>query len=278
MPERETLTFDDLRPYLLLQNGNYLYRIPYRGGFAVLKVYYGSRGTLSRLLKSTENVLLSGQTSYFPQTRRRIELECLEVWSRHGFRVFRTYDVDVIAPDCPPGGYTVFEYVDRPKLGAFMGDGAVPEDERFELWRRWLGEWGRRHEIAIAEREPRLVHENGDGKHVMLLEDGGFLWFDFEMIYRSRAHVDRHVSHEIVQYLWQITKTCSAIAERLIRETVEAYPSPERLQAAVDYFFRHPNHLHRVGRALDRTFSKRARKSTSKYRVAARIADALGSR
>ena len=119
------------------------------------------------------------------------------------------------------------------------------------------------------------MHENGDGKHVMLLDDGDFLWFDFEMVYRSRSGVAQHVSHEIVQYLWQMMKTCPDIAERMIRETVEHYPSRDRLRDAAAYFFRHPNLFHRWGRALDRKVSKRAKKPTSKYGVAARLEKAL---
>ena len=80
-----------------------------------------------------------------------------------------------------------------------------PLEERLALFRRFLPEWGRRHEIAVAEREPRLVHENGDGKHVMILPDA-LLWFDFEMIWRSRSAVRMHVAHEIIQYLWFLTR------------------------------------------------------------------------
>ncbi|MGA1489182.1 MAG: hypothetical protein ACO4B3_09275 [Planctomycetota bacterium] len=103
---REVLKFDDLTPYLLLKNGNFLYRVPFRDGEAVLKVYYGSRNTIEMALKSFENVVFGGQTSYMPRTRLRIERECLDLWASHGFRVFDRYDdVEVFAPNCPPGGY-----------------------------------------------------------------------------------------------------------------------------------------------------------------------------
>ena len=35
----ETLRFDTLKDKLLLKNGNYLYKVPYRDGHAVLKVW-----------------------------------------------------------------------------------------------------------------------------------------------------------------------------------------------------------------------------------------------
>lgn len=271
----ETLRFNDLQPFLLLKNGNYLYKVPFRDGWAVLKVYYGSRTQLQHVLKSLEN-LSAGQTSYMPKTRLRVERECLETWRQHGFRVFQTYpEVRVEAPGCPPGGYMLFEYVDAPKLVDFLGDASRNTDQRFELYRRFLKEWSRRHELAISEREPRLVHENGDGKHVMLV-DGGFLWFDFEMIYRSRRAVGLHVSHEIIQYLWFLMKnTPPDITERLLEETARHYPVPQRLSDAYDFFFRHPNPLHRWGRAFERAVKHRKPVRITKYKVAAQLREKL---
>lgn len=261
----ETLRFDDLAPYLLLRNGNYLYRVPFRGGEAVLKVYAGSRGRLETWRKSFENVVFAGQTSYQPRTRRRIELECLALWRRHGFRVYETFeDVAVEAPGCPPGCYTLFEYRAGPKLVEVLRDSKREPDARLAVYRRFLAEWARRHELAEALAEPRLVHENGDGKHVLVLDDG-FLWFDFEIVGRSRARVGDQVSHEIVQYLWFLSKSVRELRDRLFEETVAGYPKTDRLRAACAYFLDGPR------RALDRTLRARARRPGSKYAVARRL-------
>lgn len=274
---REVLKFDDLSPYLLLQNGNFLYKVPFREGVAVLKIYYGSRNTLEMALKSFENVVFGGQTSYMPKTRLRIERECLDIWSKHGFRVFDRYDdVEVIAPNCPSDGYMLLEYVERPKLNDYLSDTSISESERLGTYGRFVAEWGRRHEIAIRESEPRLIHENGDGKHVMIMEDGGFLWFDFEMVYRSRSRTAEHVSHEIIQYLWNILKsTPPELKESLIESTVEHYPDRDRLHRSYDLFFRHPNPFHRFGRAFDRNWGARRKKKNSKYHVAQWLRDRL---
>jgi hypothetical protein len=207
----------------------------------------------------------------------RVEAECLALWRKHGFRVFDTYpEVRVEAPGCPESGYLLFEYVEAPKLINWLNDQSKSADERFGLYRKWLLEWSCRHDIAIRERDPRLVHENGDGKHVMLLDGGGFLWFDFEMTFRSRRRVAQHISHEIIQYLWFMRKsTPPEIQERLIEETVRHYPAKERLREAHDYFWRHPNLLHRFGRACDRAFKAKARKPSSKYSVARMIREQL---
>lgn len=272
----ETLRFDDLEPFLLLKNGNYLYKVPYRDDFAVVKVYFGSRGLVATWIKSADNVL-AGQTSYQPLTRRRMELECLAVWRDHGFRVYDTYDdVVVEAPQCPAGGYTVFEYRSGPKLNDYLADTTIPEDERFATYRRWLREWGRRHELALAHREPRLVHENGDGKHVMLFDDG-FLWFDFEMVWRDASRIEEYVAHEILQYLWQMSKSLpEPMRPRLLAETVAGYPDPGRLRDAWRLFLAPARPSLRVARAVDRRFRSRAQKPTSKYNIARRLRDALG--
>ncbi len=271
MGSTEVLEFDDLKPYLLLQNGNFLDKVPYRDGWAVLKVYFGSRGTWGRLKKSFSNVVLYGQTSYMPKTRCRIERECLELWQKHGFRTFEIYDVEVRAPSCVPDGYLLLEYVPAPRLDDYMKDENIPIEERFATYRRWLPEWSRRHDVAIAEREPRLLHENGDLGHVMLMEDESFLWFDFEMVYRSRAKVEDYVGHEIVQYVWDIHKMLPEnLRDRLIDETIAGYPVRDRLRRAHEFFLAHHNPVYRMLRAMDR-WKKRSRKPTSKYVVARKI-------
>ena len=125
-------------------------------------VYGRSRPRIVQLVKLSYDVR---QFRHGARTRLRIERECLDLWASHGFRVFDRFDdVEVFAPNCPPGGYMLLEYVSKPKLNGYLSDEAIPVEERIGTYRRWLGEWGRRHEIAIREREPRLVHENGDGK------------------------------------------------------------------------------------------------------------------
>src|SRR5690606_15365565 len=113
-----------------------------------------------------------------------------------------------------------------------MRDPAVPVDEKFLVYRRWLVDWCRRHDLAEAEGETRLVHENGDTGHVMLVGDR-FLWFDFEMVFRTRERVHEYVGREVIQYLWYMVRNTPAeMHERLFEETVLAYPNRHRLEFA----------------------------------------------
>jgi hypothetical protein len=272
---RQTLRFETLEGMLLLKNGNYLYRIPYRGGEAVLKVYYGSRPLWRYMTGTFGNLVFSGQTSFMPKARLRTELECIALWRRHGFRVFDVYDVTVIAPGVPPDGYAVYEYVPGRRFVDLLPDPAVPEEEKLALYRRFLEEWHRRHELAIRTRDPRLIHENGDMKHVMLWKDE-LVWFDFEMCFRSRRRVREFVAREILAYLKSLGKVLGAERfDHYLEETVRHYPGREHLEYAHTYIFRNPNPLRRIGRWLDYRLKARPRKPFSKHNVARRLREML---
>jgi hypothetical protein len=265
----EVLSFDNLERYLLLKNGNYLYKIPFRGREAVLKLYYGSRSRL-RYLTGTISNYAEGQTSFMPRARRSNELKCLKIWRKAGFRVFRTYD-DVVVRGLPPDGYLLFEYIPGLKFSAYFGDNAIRLDQRLKTYRRFLEEWHRRHDLAVRSREPRLVHENGDLKHVMILDDG-FLYFDFEMTYRSGRHIKDYVTREILAYLKSLGKIVGPERFPLfLEETLQHYPAKDLLEHTHRLMFSHPNPVLRLARSLDFKYRQRARKPFSKYNVARRI-------
>lgn len=269
---KELLRFDHLEQYLLLKNGNYLYKVPFRGGYAVLKVYEGSRTWFDYALKTCGNVLVCNQTSFMPRARRRTELACLELWREAGFRVFGLYeDVEVAGID--PSLWALYEYVPRPKLVDLLGKRDVPLEQRLALWRGFLPIWHRRHALAIERREPRLVHENGDLKHVMVLEDGGYLQFDFEMVFRSQSRVKEFVAREILSFLKSLGKTVGeADFARFMEETVRNYPDHDLLRYTHAFAFANPNPILRLARAIDRKIKPRAQKPFSKYNVARRLA------
>src|SRR6185295_9636018 len=106
----ERLRIEDLGQYLLLKNGNYLYKVPFRGGFAVLKVYLGSRTWMQYAVKTCGNVLVCNQTSFMPRARRLTELDSIKLWRDAGFRVFGVYD-DVEVEGIDPTLYVLYEYV-----------------------------------------------------------------------------------------------------------------------------------------------------------------------
>ena len=265
----EILEIENLKQYLLLKNGNYLYKIPFRNGYAVLKVYYGTRSLLRYISGSVSN-FFEGQTSFMPRTRKTNEQQCLKIWREAGFRVFDTYE-DVIVKGLPQGGYMLFEYLPAIKFTDYFADASVPLENRLHTYHRFLKEWHRRHDLAIKRREPRLVHENGDMKHVMIVDDQ-FLFFDFEMIYRSRRRVKEFVTREILAYLKSLGKIVgSELFPVFLKETIDHYPESELLMNTYRIMFDHPNLVIRCARAIDRKFYPSAAKPFSKHNVARQL-------
>lgn len=270
---QEVLRFDDLHPYLLLKNGNYLYKVPFRDGFAVLKIYYGDRTLFQYISKSMGNILVNNQTSFMPLARWRTEYEALNLWREAGFRVFHTYDnVRVEGAAVPDTGWRLFEYVDRPRFVHWFADESIPVEERLDLWIRFIPVWHRRHHLVVERREPRLVHENGDLKHVMIMDDGQFLFFDFEMCYRSPRRAKEFVAREILSYLKSLGKTVGEKHwDRFMQATVEHYPDQGLLEYTYNFAFKNPNPALRVARMLDRVLKPGAKKPFSKYNTALKL-------
>ena len=270
----ETLHFDNLQQYLLLKNGNFLYKVPFRGGFACLKVYYGSRTQFQYVAETISNYL-GGQTSFMPRARRTHEYEVLKVWRDAGFRVFKVYD-DVKVDGLPDDGYRLFEFVQAPKFVDYFSDSAVSLDDKTTLWRRFLPQWAKRHQLAVSQREPRLIHENGDLKHVMILDDGELLYFDFEMTYRSESRVEEFAARELLAYLKSLGKCVGHEAfPHFLDETVRGYPCKELLHKCYEIMFRHANPIRRLGRCLERRLKPRAMKTFSKHNVALMLHERL---
>lgn len=271
MPERrpESLHFDDLAPYLLLKNGNYLYKVPFNDGWAVLKIYYGDRNLFQYISKTLGNVLINNQTSFMPLARWKTEYECLKLWRDAGFRVFDTYDGVKVTGCVPEKGYTLFEYVKRPRFVNYFADQEIPLEERLDMWKRFIPVWHRRHALAIDNREPRFIHENGDLKHVMIMEDGQFLFFDFEMCYRNPRRVKEFVAREILAYLKSLGKTVGARDwGTFMGVTVDLYPDTDLLEYTYNFAFKNPNIVLRAARWLDRKVKAKAKKPFSKYNTA----------
>lgn len=268
----QEVRFDDLQPFLLLGNGNRIFKLPVGDNWVILKHYRGSRGQLETARKSV-SAWLVGQTSYLPRTRCRTERECLSVWESYGFQTFRLLtNLKIDVPGCRDGEYNLFAFEEGPRLVDFLRDPGVELETKREAFNTFLQEWSRRHDLAIREKEPRLVHENGDIKHVQIT-DRGLVWFDFEVAYRFRSGIRGYISREIAGYLKSLLRMVDpALSEVLWQDTIEHYPAPNRLREVRIFFFRHPNLIHRTCRWVDRTFRERGRKRLNKYEIATKLA------
>lgn len=261
-----TLNLDRVEKSHLAGEGNYLWKIPLRGGWAVVKVYYGSRSPLLYLKKTFGNVFITGRSSHMPRARCRTEMESMDRWEKHGFTCFPRYP-EVTVEGLPRDGYMVFGWVPGKHFRDYFKDAAIPLEERMATWRRWLPEWHRRHRVAVETNDNYLIHENGDVKHVMLWQ-GGFTYFDFEMVYTSKD-VRTLVGREILAYM----RSCGRFFgeetyARMMDELAAHYPDKALLMAAWECAYADPNRFMRFARWLDRTLKPGSRKRWSKYQVA----------
>ncbi len=266
-PAAETLCLADIADKEHLAGaGNWLYKIPFRGGHAVLKGYFGNRNPLLHVKKTVGNLVLTGRTSHMPSARCKHEVDCVRVWEKHGFRCFKMYP-EVVFSDLPEGQYMLYEYVPGVHFKTYFRDQSIPLEERLATWRRWLPEWHRRHKAAVEHSEPRLIHENGDVKHVMLWE-GGFLYFDFEICFRSK-NVRDLVGRELLAYLRSVGKFFGdEVYDLMMDEVVAHYPDKSLLLSGWEHAFHNDNPLVRMARQVDYQAKSKNKKKYSKYSVA----------
>ena len=259
----------DLPRTPLAGEGNFVWKIPFpsgNDGAAVLKVYFGSRSPLLYLKKTVGNRLLTGRTSHMPRARFRTETACVRLWESHGFRCFGMHP-EVRVDGLPEDGYMLFDWTPGLHFREYFKDPSVPLEQRLATWRRWVPEWHRRHAIAVRLREPRLIHENGDVKHVMLWRDG-FVYFDFEICFTSRDVRDL-VGREILAYMRSVGKFFGeALYERMADELVAHYPDKTLLLSAWEHAWANRNPVIRTARWLDVRMKPRHRNRWSKYEVA----------
>jgi hypothetical protein len=266
------LRLEGLEKVPLAGEGNFVWKVPLHGGHAVLKVYRGSRGWPLYVKKTIGNAI-TGRSSHMPGARWGTEVACADLWSRHGFRCFRRIP-QVTVEGLPREAYMVWEWTPGTHFRDHFKDGSIPLEEPLATWRRWLPEWHRRHRLAVDLREPRLVHENGDVKHVMLWE-GGFLYFDFEMTFRSRR-VRFLVGREIATYMRSVGRFFGEeMYQKMIHELVAGYPDRALLLAAWEHAWDDPNPAWRLLRLADRNLRPRHRDRWSKYRVGRDVRDLL---
>jgi hypothetical protein len=262
-----TIRLEDVEKTNLAGDGNYLWRHTLPDGLdVVLKVYYGNRSPFLYMKKTFGNVVLTGRSSHMPKPRCRVEVDCVNAWEKQGFRCFGIYP-QVKVDGLPDGGYMTFEYVPGRHFREYFKDKSIPLEERMDTWRRFVGEWHRRHAAAVATNDNHLIHENGDVKHVMLWK-GEFVYFDFEMIYTGK-NIRTLVGREICAYMRSVGRFFGDdLYERMTDELVEHYPDKALLMSAYVWAFDDPNLCWKMLRKIDYAMKPGNKKKHSKYNVA----------
>ena len=262
-----TIRLEDIDKSNLAGAGNYLWKHTLPGGEEVVaKVYHGSRSPLLYMKKTFGNVVLTGRSSHMPKARCDMEVQCVETWEKHGFRCFGTYP-QIEIEGLPRDGYMVFEYVPGRHFRDYFQDKKVSQEDKRATWRRFIPEWHRRHAAAVSTNDSRLIHENGDVKHVMNWQ-GDFVYFDFEMIYTSQD-VRMLVGREICCYMRSVGRFFGVeMYDWMTDDLIELYPDKALLMTTWAWAFDHSDGFTKFVRKIDYAVKPKNKKQHSKYDVA----------
>jgi hypothetical protein len=278
----ESQVLDALAPYAARRinvsrrgsglNATWHLQLP-NGHPAILKTYALRRSPAkTALLRLAHRV--EGRTSYSAASRQATERTNLLAWREAGFAVPSVLDFP------PPGARRLplpslcMEFVEGPLLSDVLADPKRSAAEKDAIYRRFVAEWGRRHEAAMQTSNRRLIQEHGSFEHV-IVTDSGFVTFDLEVSYTALRSMENVVSSEICGYLRSLfRKTDPHTARHFVQLTAACYPRPDYLETVFVRLFHHPSIPGRLAGILDRNLVRDPRKA-DKHEIARLLHDAL---
>jgi hypothetical protein len=240
--------------------GNLLIRVPTEQGDRVLKLYRRRRSVFNQALSSFSNALIEGKRSPGPRSRCETERQCLDLWARYGFDVFRRIDEPLPDGVELPGLW--IEYCSGRTLKSLLLDAKLEWPVKRAAIRRLAGMLGRRHRKALDLDEILLVQEHSGAKHVFLSGDR-MITFDLEGAFQPGFPLREALTQDLAGYLRSILRCASDRVEDALEAFVEGYRDPELLRELAHWGV-HGRNLFRV---LKRVLDRRRRPSFAKTDV-----------
>ncbi len=202
--------------------GNLMFRVTTESEDLVLKLYRGRRtwfedATINPLTAWAEQKRGTG-----PGARYKTESQCLALWAKNGFDVFRTFDRPM-----PPGVRARgiwMEFLEGHTLVDRLRDETVGWPEKRAQIQRLASELGRRHIAALEQDEILLVQSHPSGKHAFLSGER-MVFFDLEGGFRSGFPVGEGLTQEIAGYLRSILKPVPEHQDDALQAFIGGYPS-----------------------------------------------------
>ncbi|MFQ5698843.1 MAG: hypothetical protein ACE5IL_11235 [Myxococcota bacterium] len=214
-------------------NRHALFRIRRDGRSLIVKVYGPKRGALRDAVRGLGHRWISRKTGVRPATRQRTERDLLELWSSCGLRVPRVIDLRLPELESDPRPYLVLEDVGgRSVRDTLARPGADPS--RIEVGLEvFASGCARRHGLAAARHEPRLIHTHPGFTHVLEGPEPRAEWvmIDFEHAFRPGAVLDRLIDWELGRWLRELARPGGVRAERLRAAFAAGYSDRDRLRA-----------------------------------------------
>lgn len=196
------------------------------GRAVVVKVYGRRRGFFTTVMRWFDSRVIAGKSSDLARARCETERSVLELWRRTGF------DVPAILEDALPEAADrhslVIECVPGVSLRDLIRGRRAEARELTVILERFARDCRRRHDTALALKEPRLIHEHPSLRHVMVAGDR-LVNLDFEVVFMGRHDIERIVSLEIAGFLRVLAKETKKAFPRYLEAFARAYGNKERL-------------------------------------------------
>jgi len=202
------------------------------GGPVVVKRFLRKRSWLRQGMMQLGCWTFAGKSNSWPRGRRRTEAECMALWQRHGFDVFRVRDAAVPLEVREP--HLILEFCPGRTLYDILEDPTVREEEKRGLLERFSSRWGERHHKALDLMEPRLLHEHGSFRHVFV-SGPRLITFDLEVAWVRRRLTPHLVGREVASFLRSLGRASRGEGfEERLEAVVDAYPHPDLLRTVVE--------------------------------------------
>jgi tRNA A-37 threonylcarbamoyl transferase component Bud32 len=125
--------------------------------------------------------------------RKDREQQIMRLWEKEGFEVPRIHDIEI---PVLPKPYLVTDLVKGVSLRECLADNAHPTSVKMDFLTKLFMELRRRHELAIARNDPRLIHPDASTGNILCTKSG-FCFIDFEASPRRRDSVMEAAGIEI---------------------------------------------------------------------------------
>jgi len=264
--------------------GNLVFRVRTAEGSVIHKIYRNRHGLVRTWVRCLLVRAARVKTGTDATSRWRTEADVLAVWRAAGFDV--PADESPLHPELAGprrlvledvAGHSMLTLLASKEMRRKRDTALLPCAARDELLRRFAEVWCRRHALAMARSEPRLVQEHGGFQHV-LVSGQRLVHIDFEQAFLRPGNLRAKIAREMAGYLRSLYKRIDADVFRAYVEALaDGYGDREFLSACVNEYLSNPDPRLRAVWAVDRFLRRSGMHGGKKYDALAVLAEVLQS-
>jgi hypothetical protein len=210
--------------------GNFLYLFRNETPPVVLKVYRYRRSRLREFLKDFSERVLEGKRGATAAIRCATEKLSLDLWAREGFDVIQRIECPLPAGVASPALWLT--YYEATNLGEVLADPGRGLEAKLPLCEKLGASLSRRHTRAVELQEPLLIHEHGNVKHFLVLENR-LIAFDLEHGFKPGFPLIEAITRELAGVAQSLARADLADADRFLSAFVAGYTNKNLLKQAI---------------------------------------------